>query len=177
MLGNTCDSFAQGMILAMKNNDRSFRGMLSDCPWNEIELFGTFAKVDLNSFSEHAALSAYLVKLETAMDNLSKLMDNKTKENFDFNFDFLKSKDNNLLSKFVLNTLVGKTLFPEIIKLALLETDKNPYIYMTSFQNGQFDVYKITLSTPYLQSIYSICPGILYEKTNPYSSFPTNNYM
>jgi hypothetical protein len=184
VLGNTCDSFAQGICLELKKNDPSFKGMLSDAAWNDIQVFGNFQKVNLRNPKEYGDLKEYLRYLKAQITKVESIFikenfDSDSETDFDFDFDF--AKNNNLISKFVINTVIGKKLFPLIVKIAINSPKQSnngqPFIYLSSFEDNKFVAYKVTLSTPYLQSIYSVCPGILYEKLNPADKVPTANYM
>jgi hypothetical protein len=44
------------------------------------------------------------------------------------------------------------------------------------FNGDNYDVYKITLKPPFMNIVYSDCPGELYEKSTPFSSFPNKKY-
>ena len=189
VLGNTCESFIQAMCVELQKLDKSFTNLLSNLPFNDVELIGKWSKLNLSSPQVVEAINKYNEMIHLILEKASE-----TKEPYDYNDidivlptyaqNFLKKKlvnseltlgedgpenrgkQNDISNKF--NLVLGAILIPMLIaKLAMLgmldESDR-PVLFISIFNTNAFDVYQITLERPYLQSIYSTCPSMLYEK-------------
>ncbi len=188
VLGNTCESFIQAMCLKLQKIDKSFTNLLPNLPFNDIELIGKWEKLNLQSQEVVDAINGYNATIKLILEKASE-----TVESFDdndqiilpkyirkflkkklVNSDFTlgedgpenKGKQSDLSNK--VNLLISSVLFPALIKklseIGMVDQNNRPVLIVTIFNKNAFDVYKITLETPYLQSIYSTCPSMLYEK-------------
>jgi len=188
VLGNTCESFVQAMCLELQKLDTSFTNLLSNLPFNDVELIGKWNKLDLSLPPVVEAINKYNATIQLILEKASE-----TKEPYGYNINdmvlpkyarnFLKKKlinsdvtlgedgpenrgkQNDISNKF--NLALGAILIPTLIaKLAavgMIDENGGPVLLVTLFNTNAFDVYQITLDRPYLQSIYSTCPPMLYE--------------
>ena len=173
LLGNQCDSFAQGMCVALESIDPSnFKNLVSSINWNEVEAFGEWEVVDTTNPDVQKEIEIYLNKIDGLL-NKKPTVENYTPTNISNINSVRQSK----FSNYLINQQIGLHIMPLIINFLIDRQLKDaPYIYVASFQNKQFNVYKITLYKPYLRSDWSPYSGILYQQENPYKSFPSINY-
>ena len=189
VLGNTCESFVQAMCIELQKLDKTFTNLLSNLPFNDVELIGTWNKLDLSLPPVVEAINKYNATIQLILEKASE-----TKEQYDYNDiemvlpkyaqNFLKKKlvnsdvtlgedgpenrgkQNDISNK--VNLALGAILIPMLIaKLAavgMVDENGKPVLLISTFNTNAFDVYQITLERPYLQSIYSTCPSMLYEK-------------
>jgi hypothetical protein len=99
----------------------------------------------------------------------------------EFKFIWSQVTKNNLASEFVFNIVLGTILYPFLIKVMIDKTlpfnpFKAPFVYNAFFTGEKYEIYRIEMKKPYIQSKYSICSGLMYEKDNPFSNFPTVDY-
>jgi hypothetical protein len=155
LFGITCGTFVQAMCaLLVHNYPENFSGLFEKVAWNDTELIGEWEKVDLTSKKNVIDINIYIDTIDKVLKSIAD--NNKTTlSNYD--------KENTAASKYILNSIVGSIIFPKVIKF-ILKTE-NPYMYVTGFEDNTYNVYKITLSPPYLQSVFDICPGLMYKLT------------
>jgi hypothetical protein len=175
------------MCIELEKLDTSFTNLLSNLPFNDVELIGEWEKLELSTPQVIDAINSYNKTIQLILAKASE-----TREPFNYNDneqlvlpkyaqDFLKKKQvltlgengsenkgkqNKIGNK--VNLMIGSVLMPLIIKklaaIGMVDENNNPVLIVTIFNSNKFDVYKIILESPYLQSIYSTCPPMLYEQ-------------
>jgi len=174
IMGTTCQSYGQGMCLELEKLDPgNFSNLLEKISWNDPELIGSWEKINLQDPKQIQLLNTYLTSIDENIQVINKLLNlfKHKKENFEFNFssDDKKPEENNFYSKYILNLFIASIVIPLIIKFAVdksIYLNQPPYVYVVGFVEGSANVYKVTLKSPYLQSIYSLCPGLMYRKSH-----------
>ena len=192
VLGNTCESFIEAMCLVLEKLDKAnFKNLLSNLPFNDVELIGTWMKLPLEMTGVPQLVSAYNTKVQLILNATKK------KDSLDFDAggipipkdirDLLKrqrggdsdvvmlgengpenrGKQNRISNQ--TNMMISSVLIPTLIKklskIGMVE-DGNLSLLVTIFnsETTEFDVYKVTLEHPYLQNMYSVCPSMLYKE-------------
>jgi len=153
----TCDTFAQYMCVVLEIVDSNFRkyNNYKNISWNDIEIIGKYSEVDLNNPNELNDLQIYI-------DEINEFIKENTKQKFT-----VSQGENNILSKIIINK-IGSEFFQLMIRYITKNVDirKDPCMYISLFHNGMFKIYKIILEYPYIQSIYGVCPGKMFKKSN-----------
>ena len=157
LMGITCGTFVQAMCALLYNKyPDKFEGLFDKIAWNDSELVGEWERVDLTNDENVKAIGKYMVELNKTI----KQINDGTLILNSLNNEYVK--ENTGKSKYILNVQIGSVMFPKIIK-SIVKSDE-PYMYVTGFENGVYNVYKIKISPPYLQSVFDICPGLMYDQ-------------
>ena len=153
----TCDTYAQYMCLVLEIVDTDFKkyNNYKNISWNDTEIIGEYSEVDLNNPNELNDLQIY-------NSEINQFLQENTKQNFT-----VSQGENNMLSKIILNK-IGPEFFQLMIRYITKNVNmkKQPCMYISLFNNGMFKIYKVILEYPYIQSIYGVCPGEMFKKTN-----------
>lgn len=148
IIGTTCDSFIQSMCTELERIDPvNFKRSIMKVKWNDVQIVGSWEKVDLRSKKTINSIKKYLSQVDM-------IYKTNTKENFE-----LISFPN------VLSILTGNMFLHKIVNFMKKYIFQNE-IYIASFNKNTFDVYKVNITYPYIKNIYSLCPGFMYKYMN-----------
>ena len=151
VIGNTCDSFVQAMCTELERIDpTNFKGLIMKVKWNDVQIVGSWEKVDLRSKKNIINIKKYLSQVDI-------IYKTNTKENFEINFPT------------ILSILTGNMLLHKIINFMKKYIFHNQ-LYIASFNKNTFEVYKVNLMYPYIKNIYSLCPGFMYKYMYKYNN-------
>ncbi len=153
----TCDTYAQYICSILEIVDSNFKkyNNYKNISWNDVEIIGKYSEVDLNNPNELNDLQIY-------NNEINEFLQENTKQKFT-----VSQGENNMLSKIIINKL-GAEFFQLMIRYITKNVDikKEPCMYISLFHNGMFKIYKVILEYPYIQSIYGVCPGEMFKKSN-----------
>lgn len=152
----TCDTFVQYMCTVLEIVDSNFRkyNNYKNVSWNDLEIIGKYSEVDLNNPNELNDLQIYNSEIDAFLKENTKQK-------------FTVSPGQNMLSKIIINK-IGAEFFQLMIRYITKNVNikTEPCMYMSLFHNGTYKIYKILLEYPYVQSIYDVCPGKMFKKSN-----------
>jgi hypothetical protein len=169
LLGNTCVSYGQGMCLALETIDpQNFNNTMEKVPWGQMEIVCDWEKVDLSNNNNNKILDEYCTFIYNIINSKTKkLYAIPGQKDYD-------DSNQNFYSKYLMNLLLGFYVV-KMITFTLKLMNKNIYFLVFDDNEKQYNVYKC-YNIRKIQSVNSVCSGLLYKKYNPYNSFPTIDY-